>query len=120
MTKNLGWKEIGLAGAAILLNAALLTYLVGEPAGSRLAFAQAYNNGFPCLSPSQCDSGFCVDGVCCASACDQPGQICNLPGSEGACISPTQAPVMSFPLQWLAAALVALITIFRFRRRWLR
>lgn len=114
-----GWKEIGLVAAAVLLNAALLTQLVSGPNTGRVAtaFAQPYDLGLPCTDPGECDSGFCVTGVCCISACDQPGQVCDAVGSPGFCVSPAQAPVMSVPFQWIAAGLVALISIFRLRRR---
>jgi hypothetical protein len=32
--------------------------------------------GATCGSDDQCASGFCVDGVCCASACDEPCYAC--------------------------------------------
>jgi hypothetical protein len=39
----------------------------------------------PCTSPSECDTGFCVDGVCCDSACKETCHSCALPGSPGRC-----------------------------------
>ncbi len=40
--------------------------------------------GASCSSAAECASGFCADGVCCASACG--GCLaCNLPGSIGSC-----------------------------------
>jgi hypothetical protein len=113
-----GWKEIGLVAATVLLNALLLAQLVGGPRGQlATAFAVQYENGESCTGGSECISGFCVDRVCCNSACDAAGQSCTVPGSVGACISPAQSPVMSLPFQWVAAGLVALITILRLRRR---
>jgi hypothetical protein len=38
-----------------------------------------------CALPSECASGFCVDGVCCESDCSGVCQSCNLPGSVGTC-----------------------------------
>ena len=43
------------------------------------------SNGAACAVRSQCASGFCVDGVCCASACAGVCQACNLSGSLGTC-----------------------------------
>src|SRR5260221_6331855 len=40
-----------------------------------------------CTSPTQCASAFCVDGVCCNTACDGPLEQCNLPGERGTCVS---------------------------------
>lgn len=112
-----GWTDIALVAAAVLLNAAVLTQMVSGPTmdQSSAAFAQPYENGQACVDPGQCSSTFCVDGVCCASACDGEGQVCN---PAGICVSPAAAPAMSLPFQWLAAGLVALISAFRIRRRW--
>ena len=41
--------------------------------------------GQSCTCNSECGSGFCVDGVCCNSACTDKCMSCNLPGSEGTC-----------------------------------
>jgi hypothetical protein len=38
-----------------------------------------------CKSPSECASGFCVDGVCCESKCDAPCHSCALPDKPGKC-----------------------------------
>jgi MYXO-CTERM domain-containing protein len=42
-------------------------------------------DGSPCYDVSHCTSGFCVDGVCCDTACDQPCEACDLAGSFGSC-----------------------------------
>ena len=52
--------------------------------------AVARGLGWPCDFSSDCDSGQCVDGFCCDSACDSadPANLCkacNVPGSEGHC-----------------------------------
>lgn len=113
-----GWKQVWWVAAAILLNAALLAQTVGGPSvrASR-AFAQPYQDGDPCNSPSQCTSHFCADGVCCNTACVGSGQSCAVPGSVGTCIRQAQSPVLSLPLQWVTAGLVALIAALRLRRR---
>lgn len=38
-----------------------------------------------CAKNEQCASGFCVDGVCCDSACNSPCQSCTLPWAPGHC-----------------------------------
>jgi len=43
-------------------------------------------NGIVCQIGTQCASGFCADGVCCNSECNQiPGGTCKKAGSEGTC-----------------------------------
>ncbi len=42
--------------------------------------------GASCTSDEYCDSGHCVDGVCCESACDGICRSCSVPGSEGLCL----------------------------------
>jgi hypothetical protein len=44
--------------------------------------------GASCEAASACDSGFCVDGVCCDSACTGTCADCNVPDSEGSCTMP--------------------------------
>lgn len=41
--------------------------------------------GARCTSNAECDSTFCVDGVCCASSCDQVCSACDTAGNEGSC-----------------------------------
>src|SRR5690606_23974280 len=43
----------------------------------------------------QCASGYCVDGVCCNSACTGQCEACNLPGQAGVCLPVSGAPVGS-------------------------
>ncbi len=42
-------------------------------------------NGAACTRAGECQSGFCVDGVCCSSACTGACNACNLAGSTGTC-----------------------------------
>ena len=42
--------------------------------------------GAPCAAASDCNSGACVDGVCCdVASCTGPCRSCNIPGAEGSC-----------------------------------
>ncbi|MDX2018709.1 MAG: hypothetical protein SF187_00605 [Deltaproteobacteria bacterium] len=43
--------------------------------------------GSSCRQSVECGSGFCVDGVCCASACVGLCQSCALPGMQGTCVA---------------------------------
>ncbi len=47
-------------------------------------------SGQPCAAGSDCLSGFCVDGVCCQSACAATCQSCNVAPVPGMCV-PTPA-----------------------------
>src|SRR5690606_9577922 len=49
-------------------------------------------NGTPCTIGAECSSGHCVDGVCCASACDGPCMECN---PSGQCVMPATDAVCS-------------------------
>lgn len=41
--------------------------------------------GVACGAPGECESGLCVDGVCCESKCDGLCMACNVPGKLGTC-----------------------------------
>ena len=41
--------------------------------------------GQPCAAGSECASSFCVDGVCCESACEGKCSFCALPNAPGRC-----------------------------------
>src|SRR5215831_16115353 len=47
--------------------------------------------GGACATPSQCGTGFCVNGVCCNTACTDPLMRCNLTNRVGICASTTAA-----------------------------
>ena len=42
-------------------------------------------NGATCLVKAGCQSGLCVDGVCCSSECSGSCMSCKVPGQEGTC-----------------------------------
>ena len=45
----------------------------------------ARGRGQDCTSGDQCGSGFCVDGVCCDTACTGKCQFCASPATRGTC-----------------------------------
>ncbi len=49
-------------------------------------------DGEACLAKNECDSGFCVDGVCCESACNAKCSACGEKGTEGSCVAVVGAP----------------------------
>ena len=46
-------------------------------------------SGSDCTQHTECDSGFCVDGICCNSACDSLCQACR---REGVCVDVAGRP----------------------------
>ncbi len=48
-------------------------------AGDNLSIGEA------CGDADQCASGFCTDGVCCETSCDETCSRCDAPGMEGTC-----------------------------------
>jgi hypothetical protein len=47
------------------------------------------------MLPGECESENCVDDFCCNTPCDDPGESCDMPGSEGTCVGVTGAPATS-------------------------
>ncbi len=70
--------------------------------------------GGSCLTPSQCQTGFCVDGVCCDQACNGPAQVCN---PQGVCVPSQTAPAMSARGLLIAALVLGLIAAGALLRR---
>jgi len=62
--------------------------------------------GGDCTSPAQCATPFCVDGVCCDTACTDPGQVCNQAGNQGVCTVPSAPAPTLTPLALLFALVV--------------
>ncbi len=54
--------------------------------------------GATCQSDRECATGFCVDGVCCQSACAGVCEACDLAGRAGSCLPVTGAPHGSRPV----------------------
>ncbi|MFH2005415.1 MAG: S1 family peptidase [bacterium] len=53
--------------------------------------------GLPCSAPDECESGFCVDGVCCNNACAGQCEACDRAAAMGACGAVTGVPHGSRP-----------------------
>lgn len=51
----------------------------------RLVYGSLADQGMACAAPTDCASGWCVDGVCCDRSCASACEACNLGGSEGRC-----------------------------------
>jgi len=66
------------SAVAISANAALLgAWQGGNPSGTGLVYAEYLaQTGAACSQSSECASGFCVESVCCASACSGTCQSC--------------------------------------------
>jgi MYXO-CTERM domain-containing protein len=48
--------------------------------------------GAPCTSESECDTGYCVDGVCCTSECAGQCETCGAEDSKGRCSAKVGEP----------------------------
>jgi hypothetical protein len=72
--------------------------------------------GGACANPTQCSTGFCVDAVCCDTACTDPAKRCNVSGQVGVCtITPAAAPTLT---PWgLVVAGILLVSIAGFALR---
>lgn len=71
--------------------------------------------GQPCSGGFQCASGFCVEGVCCNTACNARGQSCTRPGLVGQCIGAAAAPALSWLGMAVAFCLLAAVGILALR-----
>ena len=56
--------------------------VTGQPCNAGLC---GFRQPAACSSSDECLSGFCAQGVCCATACAGPCRSCALPGSFGTC-----------------------------------
>ncbi len=56
------------------------------PTGPTEPTATLLANGVACIAPADCDSGHCVDGVCCQSACDAQCMRCDTSTAPGQCV----------------------------------
>ncbi len=58
----------------------------GPDAGPDVPVVTLSQAGVACGQDSECESGFCVDKVCCGTRCDGICQSCALSGSLGTCL----------------------------------
>ena len=72
---------------ATLLGNNMVLIAGGVSGSTTVATADLYDASFAlaCTSNSQCESGFCVSGVCCDTACNGGCGVCNLTGKVGTC-----------------------------------
>jgi hypothetical protein len=71
--------------------------------------ATAVADGGSCSADGQCESGFCVESVCCDTICDQPGLSC----ASGTCLNAAApAPAASHRTLLLIVTLLAAIGYF--------
>jgi hypothetical protein len=54
-------------------------------------------NGAACTTAADCNSLFCVDGVCCENACNGNCSSCNTAGKAGLCVAISGTPVGGRP-----------------------
>ncbi len=74
--------------------------------------------GGACATPAQCSTGFCVDSVCCDTACTGPAENCNLPNQSGTCaLAPAAAPTLTPWGILIAGVLLLGIGAFTLQRR---
>ncbi len=85
--------SVALSGTTAVIGAPGATNHGGIGAGNVYVFdllpTQPLGGG--CSDPAGCDSGFCVDGVCCAFASCPSGQRCDVAGASGSCAAPPDA-----------------------------
>lgn len=73
--------------------------------------------GAACTDPGQCSSGFCVDRVCCETACDGPGEACNVSGNGVCTPLAAAAPALSGRGSLLVVLLLAATGLWALARR---
>jgi hypothetical protein len=83
-----GQAEVFAAGdavpdAGVVQDAA--TILDAKPVVPDAPLAMNIATGSSCKQSVECSSGFCVDGVCCSTACVGLCESCAIPGMQGAC-----------------------------------
>ena len=110
-TSTLGTAELWNGTSTWTATSALLAPVQGETAtvlpnnmvliaggvngSTTVATAELYDASFAlaCTSNSQCATGFCVNGVCCDTACNGGCGVCNLAGKVGTCSAASNSTV---------------------------
>jgi len=73
--------------------------------------------GVGCGQGTDCESGFCVDSLCCDRACNARGEACNLPPTPGICaMVPTAAPTTSIRGLFLGGLVLVGVAAFTLRK----
>ena len=83
------------AGLALSSTAACVgddPIVAGTSSGTSGTSGSSGGSGNTCKTNSECPTGFCVDGQCCASACVGQCESCKEPGKEGECVPAKGAP----------------------------
>lgn len=75
----------GTTGACIAKCSADADCVAGRYCDAAGACTAKKDKGAACAATHECASGFCVDGVCCDSACDGQCEACDLTGIAGTC-----------------------------------
>ena len=72
---------------ATLLKTGKVLVAGGVGSGGYQSSAELYNptSGLPCKTGTECTSGFCVDGICCETACQGTCEECVVKGGMGIC-----------------------------------
>src|SRR5262252_4989685 len=75
------------AHTATLLSSGAVLLASGLNRSTTINLGRVYDPSFAlaCTTNSQCATGFCVNGVCCDTACTNQCSACNLSGSVGTC-----------------------------------
>lgn len=102
----------------LLLGVAAPARVTATPTASATATPTRLPAGAACAFASQCASGHCVDDVCCATACDGPGESCDQPGRRGTCVTiPAPAPPLSRNGLLSIIGLLTAVGVLSFTRR---